>query len=313
MPETAGRQWSPAPIGALRAFEAAARHMSFTRAAEELGVTQSAVSHSIREIEARLETNLFRRDGKRLELTDAGRRYAPHIRNALAQLHAGDLAVSDPGRRARVLTVSVSPSFAAKWLAPRIGDFAARHPDLDLRISAASQHVDFSDGDIDLAIRHGDGGWPALDCVRLCTEMWLPVCNPSLAAVEMTVSDIAQLPLIHHRDAQGWRRWFEREGVRLPENSARGLTFSEMSLAIDAAAAGQGVALARSALAARDLIAGRLACPARTRQPAEIAYWIVRPKDRTKSRKIIRFIAWLRAEAAAEETALAALLARSEP
>lgn len=310
MNNPAGEAWSPASIGALRAFEAAARRLSFTRAAEELGVTQSAVSHSIRDIEARLEVSLFRRDGRRLDLTDAGRRYAPHVREALARLRAGDLAVSDPGRRARVLTVSVSPSFAAKWLAPRIGDFAARHPDLDLRISAAAQHVDFAEGDIDLAIRHGDGGWPVLDCIRLCTEMWLPVCNPSLAAAKMKASDIAQLPLIHHRDAEGWRRWFEREGVRLPETSARGLTFSEMSLAIDAAAAGQGVALARSALAARDLIAGRLACPARTGQPAEIAYWIVRPKDRAKSRKITRFTDWLRAEAAAEEKALASILAK---
>lgn len=304
----AGGPWTPASMSALRAFEAAARLGSFTAAAAEIAVTQSAVSHSIHEIEARLSVRLFRRDGRRIELTDAGMRYAPFVREALAKLRAGDLAITDPERRARILTVSVSPSFAAKWLGPRIGEFAARYPDLDLRVSATAQHVDFTDDDIDLAIRHGDGGWPALASLRLCTEMWLPVCAPALAKGVKRTGDLLQAPLIHHRDGAGWRRWFEAEGVAA-DGAARGLTFSEMSLAIDAAVAGQGVALARSALAARDLIAGRLVCASRSRQAADFAYWIVRPKDRARSRKIIRFIDWLRADAATEEKALAEALA----
>jgi len=301
--------WSPAAIGALRAFEAAARLSSFTAAAAELGVTQSAVSHAIRDIEARLSVGLFRRTGRRIELTDAGKRYAAFVREALATLRAGDLALTDPERRQRVLTVSVSPSFAAKWLGPRIGEFAARYPDLDLRVSANAQHVDFSDGDIDLAIRHGDGDWPALSCIRLCAEFLLPVCAPALAKGVKAPRDLLKLALIHHRDNAAWRRWFDRAGVSLKEADTRGVTYSEMSLAIDAAASGQGVALARSALAARDLIAGRLRCVASHREDADFAYWIVRPKDRTRSRKISRFIDWLRAEAAAEEQALAAVLA----
>lgn len=298
----------PPPIGALRAFEAAARLSSFTDAAAELGVTQSAVSHSIREMEARLSISLFRRDGRRLELTDAGKRYAPFVREALAKLRAGELAVTDPARRSRVLTVSVSPSFAAKWLGPRIGEFAARHDDLDLRVSATAQHVDFTDDAIDLAIRHGNGDWPALFSIRLCTEMWLPVCAPGLARRRLAPRDLAKLPLIHHRDDAGWRRWFEARGLDASGKEPRGVTFSDMSLAIDAAVAGQGVALARSALAARDLVAGRLVCPSPVREPAEFAYWIVRPKDRTRGRKIIRFTEWLRAEAGEEEKALAAVL-----
>lgn len=296
-------------MSALRAFDAAARRLSFTAAAEELGVTQSAVSHAIREIETKLSASLFRRAGRRLELTAVGARYQPFVREALAHLKAGDLAVTDPDRRARILTVSVSPSFAAKWLAPRIGDFTARHPDLDLRIGATAQHVDFTDQDIDLAIRHGSGRWPGLEAVRLCTEVWLPVCSPTIGRKPLTPDAIGHLPLIHHRDAGGWRRWFEAEGVDAGEAAARGLTFNEMSLAIDAAAAGQGVALARSALAARDIIEGRLVAATKSRQPADFAYWIVRPNGRPRGRKIIRFMDWLRQEAAAETDALAGALA----
>ena len=299
--------WIPASISALRAFEAAARLSSFTAAGAELGVTQSAVSHAVREIEARLSVSLFRRHGRRIETTDAGKRYAGFVREALAKLRAGDLALADPERRRRVLTVSVSPSFAAKWLGPRIGAFAARHPDLDLRVSASAQHVDFSDDDIDLAIRHGDGNWPALACIRLCAELRLPVCAPSLAKSVKIPQDLLKLPLIHHRDDSAWRRWFEDAGVAERDTAARGVTFSEMSLAIDAAVAGQGVALARSALAARDLIAGRLVNVAGLRQEAGYAYWLVRPKDRARGRKITRFSDWLRAEAEADEKALAAI------
>lgn len=301
--------WRPSSISALRAFEAAARLSSFTGAGAELGVTQSAVSHAIREVEARLSVSLFRRNGRRLDLTDAGKRYAPFVRDALAKLRAGDLALNDPERRARVLTVSVSPSFAAKWLGPRIGAFAAKHPDLDLRVSANSQHIDFIEDDIDLAIRHGDGVWPSLASIRLCTEMHLPVCAPALAKGVKRPQDLSRLPLIHHQDGSAWRRWFEAAGLAEREPVSRGVTFSEMSLAIDAAVAGQGVALARSALAARDLIAGRLCCVTDLRREADFAYWIVRPTEHVKSRKIIRVVDWLRAEAAAEETALAAALA----
>lgn len=302
------RDPTPPAISALRAFEAAARLSSFTAAGAELGVTQSAISHAIREIEARLSVNLFRRSGRRLELTDAGKRYAPFVREALARLRAGELAIADPTRRSRILTVSVSPSFAAKWLAPRIGSFVTRHPDLDLRVSASAQHVDFSDPDIDLAIRHGDGNWPELEAVELCSELWLPVAAPNIASLRPAPEDFARHVLIHHRDASGWRRWFECRGVEVSAQSMQGLTVSEMSLAIDAAVAGQGIALARSALAARDLVAGRLQALSMDLTPAEIGYWIVRPKGRPRPRKIARFVEWLRTEAAADRAALGPLL-----
>jgi LysR family glycine cleavage system transcriptional activator len=301
--------WAPPPLSALRAFEAAARTLSFTKAASELGLTQSAVSHAIRQMEERLAAPLFRRNGRRLDLSDAGKRYAPYVSEALAKLRAGDIAVTDPDRRARVLTVSVSPSFAAKWLAPRIGEFAAIHPDLDLRISATPLHVDFVDGDIDLAIRHGDGKWRTLDAVRLCSEWWMPVCSPALITGSIGPDDLRQYRFIHHRDASAWRRWFDHADVDAFEEPEHGLTFNELSLAIDAAVSGQGVALARSALAARDLLAGRLICPVNIRQDAELGYWIVRPKDRPRTPKIARFIDWLLREAAADEKAMEIALA----
>jgi LysR family glycine cleavage system transcriptional activator len=184
------------------------------------------------------------------------------------------------------------------------------HPDLNLRVSAEIAHVDFTDGDIDVAVRHGDGDWPALVVTRMCDEFWLPVCRPDVLEHGARAGDLLRETLIHHRDASAWRQWFEVRGIVADPAVQRGLTFSEMSLAIDAATAGQGVALARSALSARDLIAGRLICPVPDFRPTEIGYWIVRPKGRATNKKVTRFIAWLLAEAAAEQQALQDLFAR---
>ncbi len=291
--------WTPPSISTVRAFESAARLESFTRAAHELNITQSAVSHAVRELELRLNQSLFLRDGRRLALTDAGRRYLPFAAEALARLRAGDQAVIDPGRRARVLTVSVSPSFAAKWLVPRLGAFSAAHPDLELRISATPTHIDFSDGEIDVAVRHGDGNWPDLSCTRLCAETMFPVCSPSLLRnLPKTPADLARSVLIHHRNADAWRAWLSAHGVPAPASRVvRGPVFNEMSLVIDAAIAGQGVALARSALAEHDLRDGRLVRPMPDEQPATFAYWIVCPKRTADSAKISRFREWLLEEA----------------
>lgn len=293
--------WSPPSISSVRAFEAAARLEGFTRAADELNITQSAVSHAIRELEARLGVNLFVRNGRRLSLTDAGRRYLPFAAEALARLRAGDQAVIDPNRRARVLTISVSPSFAAKWLAPRLGSFSAANPDLDLRVSATPQHIDFADGEIDLAVRHGDGDWPALHCTRLCEETVFPVCSPTLMRATATASpgDLLACSLIHHRDSDAWRAWLSAFGVNASARQVRGPTYSDMSLTIDAALAGQGVALARSALADRDLRDGRLVRPLAHETPAPFAYWIVCPPANADAPKVGRFRDWLLAEASA--------------
>lgn len=287
---------------ALQIFEAAARHLNFTRAAAELNLTQSAVSHQIRELETRLGARLFDRIGRGLALSEAGRRYLPFARAALDQLRAGTEALR-PTQRGIVLTVSVSPNFANKWLVPRLGVFTQAHPDIDLRISAVVQHVDFVGGGIDVAIRHGDGHWPELDVARLCVEEIFPVASPVLLASGpplKRLEDLARHVLIHDQSRDGWSEWLSQLGVDPAGiDTARGPIFSQTSLAIDAAVAAQGVALARSALVTLDLAAGRLVRPLSQSVPAAFAYWIVCPKAVAKRAKIVRFRDWLLAEAAA--------------
>lgn len=287
--------WSPPSISSVRAFEAAARLLSFTRAAAELNVTQSAVSHGVRDLETRLGTTLFVRDGRTLSISEAGRLYLPLAAEALSRLRAADRAVLDPQRKARVLTVSVSPSFAAKWLVPRLGVFSEEHPDLDLRISAIPQHIDFADGEIDVAIRHGNGAWPRLHCQRLCEETLFPVCSPRFFGkrTPRSLEALSRATLLHHLNADRWRAWLEAFDVSPPLGFEHGPVLSEMSLVIDAAIAGQGIGLVRSALVSRDLEEGRLVRAVPDERPAEFAYWIVCPPEHADAPKNVRFRQWL--------------------
>ena len=161
------------PLNALKAFEAAARSESFTRAAEELNVTQGAVSHQVKALEGILGLKLFNRERQRLVITEAGREYLAVVRDALDRIAVGTERLVQR-QTSGVLTVSTSPDFAAKWLVNRLGRFAEAHPDIDLRVSATIQQVDFAREDVDLAVRHGDGNWPGLDAVRLCSEQLFP-------------------------------------------------------------------------------------------------------------------------------------------
>ena len=169
------------PLNALKAFEAAARHESFTRASEELCVTQGAVSHQVKALEAELGVKLFNRERQRLIITAAGRDYLAVLRDALDRIAVGTERLIQR-QSSGVLTVSTSPDFAAKWLVHRLGRFAEAHPNIDLRVSATLHHVDFAREDVDLAVRHGDGTWPGLDVVRLSTEQLFAVCSPKLLA-----------------------------------------------------------------------------------------------------------------------------------
>src|SRR6058998_3707646 len=187
------------PLNALRAFEAAARSESFTRAAEELCVTQGAVSHQVKALEATLGIKLFSRERQRLIITDAGREYLNVVRDALDRIAAGTERVLQR-QNAGVLTVSTSPDFAAKWLVYRLGHFAEAHAGIDLRVSATLHHVDFAREEVDLAVRHGDGNWPGLDAARLSPEQLFAVCSPKLLSGRRRlekVSDILKFPLIH--------------------------------------------------------------------------------------------------------------------
>src|SRR5215468_8072511 len=166
-------------LNALKAFEAAARHVSFTRAAEELCVTQGAVSHQVKALESELGIKLFNRERQRLIITNAGHEYLAVVRDALDRIAMGTERLVQR-QSSGTLTVSTSPDFAAKWLVHRLGRFAEAHPDIDLRVSANLHHVDFAREDVDLAVRHGEGDWPGLEAVRLCTERLFAVCSPKL-------------------------------------------------------------------------------------------------------------------------------------
>src|SRR5712691_4855522 len=186
-------------LNALKSFEAAARHESFTRAAEELCVTQGAVSHQVKALEEELGVKLFNRERQRLVITEAGREYLAVVRDALDRIALGtDRLVQR--QSAGVLTVSTSPDFAAKWLVHRLGRFAEAHPEIDLRVSATLHHVDFAREQVDLAVRHGDGNWPGLETVRLSSEQLFAVCSPKLLSGRNRVTsaaDVLKFPLLH--------------------------------------------------------------------------------------------------------------------
>jgi LysR family glycine cleavage system transcriptional activator len=295
------------PLNALRAFEAAARSESFTRAAEELNVTQGAVSHQVKALEATLGIKLFNRERQRLLITQAGQEYLAVVRDALDRIAVGTERLVQR-QTSGALTVSTSPDFAAKWLVPRLGRFVEAHPDVDLRVSAATQYVDFAREDVDLALRHGDGNWPGLDVVRLCSEQLFPVCAPRLVSGRNRItqaSDLLKFPLLRLDDWKNWSRWFDAAGVTTP--AVQGPVLNRASMLIDAAVDGQGVALARTTLAAWDLIKGRLVRPIDVSLRMANTYWIVCPKATSALPKITMFREWLLAEAADDMRHLKAL------
>ncbi len=282
-------------LNALKAFEAAARHVSFTRAAEELCVTQGAVSHQVKALETELGVKLFNRERQRLIITDAGCDYLSVVRDALDRIAIGTERLLQR-QSSGMLTVSTSPDFAAKWLVHRLGRFAEAHPDIDLRVSATMHHVDFAREDIDLAVRHGDGHWPGLHVTRLCSEQLFAVCSPTLGAKLKQPKDVLKLPLLHLDDYNTWTAWLQAAGVR---NGVclHGPVLNRASMLIDAAVDGHGIALARTTLAAWDLIHKRLVRPFAVALPLAKSYWIVCPKAAAGLPKLSAFRDWLLAQA----------------
>lgn len=295
------------PLNGLKAFEAAARSESFTRAAEELNVTQGAVSHQVKALEETLGLKLFHRERQRLILTEAGRDYLAVVRDALDRIAVGTerlLRRQESG----ALTVSTSPDFAAKWLVNRLSRFAQNYPDVDLRVSATTHYVDFARDDVDIAIRHGDGNWPGLEVQRLYAERLFPVCSPKLVAGRNRITkaaDLLKFPLLRLEDAKNWTRLFEAAGLKAAVGP--GPVLNRASMLLDAAIDGQGIALARTALAAWDLINGRLVRPVDISLRVANTYWIVCPKAASTIPKIATFRNWVLAEAAEDTRRLKAL------
>jgi LysR family glycine cleavage system transcriptional activator len=286
-------------LNALKAFEAAARHESFTQAAQELFVTQGAVSHQVKALEAELGCRLFNREHRRLVITSAGQAYLAVVRDAFDRLALGTENLLQQ-HKTGALTISTSPNFASKWLVHRLGRFAEQHPAIDLRVSATLQHIDFAREDFDLAIRHGDGNWPDLHVTRLCAEELFPVCSPALTRGRRalrTPADLKHHTLLHINERRDWGTWLEAADVT-GVDVAHGPVFNQASIAIDAAIDGQGVVLARSALTARDLYTGRLVRPFALSLKVPYSYWIVCTKPTAALPKISTFREWLLAEAA---------------
>ena len=286
------------PLNSLRVFEAAARHESFTHAAEELCVTQGAVSHQVKALEADLAIKLFNRERQRLIITEAGRDYLAVVRDALDRIAVGTERLLHR-QSAGVLTVSTSPDFAAKWLVHRLGHFAEAHAGIDLRVSATMHHVDFAREDVDMAVRHGDGNWPGLDAVQLSAEQLFAICSPKLMSGRRLArpADILKFPLIHLDSRADWTKWLRVAGIS-DDNVRHGPVLNRASMVIDAAINGQGVALARTTLSAWDLINGRLVRPFAEALRLSKTYWIVCPKATSNVPKIVTFRDWLLAEAA---------------
>ncbi len=301
------------PLNALRAFEAAARHLNFSRAADELSVTPGAVSQQIQNLEDYVGGALFKRTPRGLLLTDNAQIALPALREAFDSLAeaAALLTAQSEGRR---LAVTAAPSFAAKWLVPRLGKFEAAYPQVDVWLSADMEVVDFTSGEIDLAIRYGAGPYPGLEAIRLMRETVIPVMSPELAEREPVAEpgDLARHVLLHDgspdadESCPDWQMWFAARGVK-GLDATRGPRFNQSSLVIEAAVGGRGVALAKRALAQDDLDAGRLVAPMPDSTAVDFAYSVVHPKLKGRLPQVKAFIGWLQTEAASHDEAMATM------
>jgi LysR family glycine cleavage system transcriptional activator len=289
------------PLGALRAFEAAARHLSFKAAANELAVTPTAISHQLRVLEDSIGQRLFERKIRKVTLTPAGDVLYPVLRDGLGSF-AQAIARLRAGPQRRRLTLSATPAFVAKWLVPRLGDWQARHPGIDLHLHASEAPVDLAGietgGSADAAIRYGGGNWPELHSEKLLPSLFAPVASPRLKLRKP--ADLQTHTLLHfdwrhrRRDTPTWKRWAAEAGIALDVSG--GLRFSDESHAIQAAIAGQGVALLGLPLVAAELASGALVRPFGPILQGD-SYHLVTAPDRAQQPEIVALQNWLRAAA----------------
>lgn len=278
------------PLRSLQVFEAAARCGSFTAAGEELGITQSGVSRQVSDLEATLAITLFTRNGARLTVTSAGQRLADQLAEALAQIRA---AVDEATRSDQVVTLSMLPSVATRWLAPRLGRFIAAYPEIDLRITASRHLVDFSADGVDAAIRYSRSPAPDLEAIKLTDEKVSPVCTPDYAR-KLGLSepdDLSRATLLHGDIPEDWDAWFRAAGCS--NRPQAGPRLGDDTAILQAALDHQGVALGRSRLVADDIAHGRLIAPFETALEASYAYWFVRPKTSAPTDAVLAIQAWV--------------------
>jgi LysR family glycine cleavage system transcriptional activator len=283
-------------LNGLRAFEAAARHLSFTRAAAELNVTQTAISHQIRRLEEQLGIRLFVRQTRALALTREAQGYLPAVRAAFDDLRRATARLKR-AERDGVLTVSTTASLAAKWLVTRVAAFQDAHPGVEVRITTSTHLVDFQQEEVDMAVRYGRGGWPGVRAQWLMAEDIFPVCSPALLSGAKPLrrpEDLVHHTLLHTTvSREDWQLWLTAAGLPVSLALRRGLSFDVGFMALQAAIDGLGVALGRSRLVDADIIAGRLVVPFDLILPADAGYYIVAPEDTADAPKIALFRDWL--------------------
>jgi LysR family glycine cleavage system transcriptional activator len=288
-------------LNGLRAFEAAARHLSFTRAAAELNVTQTAISHQIRRLEEQLGIRLFERHTRELLLTREAAAYLPAVQGAFEELRQATARLQRPARGG-MLTVSTTASLAAKWLVTRVAAFQDANPGIEVRISTSSHLVDFVREEVDMAVRYGRGSWPGLRATWLMAEDIFPVCSPALLRDGKPLrkpADLADHTLLHTTTSrEDWQLWLTAAGLPISIAARRGLSFDQSFMAVQAAVEGLGVALGRTRFVEADIAAGRLVVPFDVVLPADAGFYIVAPEETADTPKITLFHDWLIASVA---------------
>ena len=284
------------PLNSLRAFEAAARHLSFTRAAEELHVTQAAISHQVKALEERIGVKLFRRLTRGLLLTEDGHALLPDLREAFDRLAQ---AVDRIGRHGGqgTLNISLLTTFALGWLVPRLPLFQAAHPSIDVRLTTTARLIDFAVEDVDVAIRYGTGGWPGLRSDKIFDDVITPLCNARFKEKLRKPADIFTVPLLHEQYEHDWRTWFRAAGLSVGQLK-KGPIFDSTRVAIEAAIVGVGVACGAPSLFSAEIANGQLYQPFDLVVPNGKAYWLICPEATAERPKIKALREWMLEEAA---------------
>lgn len=288
-------------LAALRAFEAAARHGNFSRAAEEIHVTHGAISHQVRALEEEMGVALFARRGKRVAITPEGERFAITLRKALSDIAAAAAALQAEAKQTR-LTVTALPSFAARWLSPRLGRFIEQHPDMEVMLQSSSQLTDFVRESVDIGIRFGRGNYPGLAVEKIMDDYYYPVVSPCFnrGKLPRTPHKLMQHPLLRC-EMEPWTPWFRAAGLDFLEPSG-GLVFQDSSMLVRAAVEGHGIALARHVLAASDVESGKLVRLFDIEVKCPQSYYLVCPPDALRKPQVLAFRNWLLKEMGKLET-----------
>lgn len=279
-------------LAALRAFEAAARHQNFSRAADEIHLTHGAISHQVRSLEEELGLQLFARNGKRIAITPEGQQFAAVIREALTLIADAAQSLKNSRQQQR-LAITALPSFAARWLSPRLGQFIEQYPELEVSLQSTSHLTDFIKESVDLGIRFGMGKYPSLQSEFLMHDRYYPVVSPHFNGGDLptTPGQLAQAALLRC-DQEPWEPWFRLAGLDMPEPTG-GLVFQDSSMLARAAVDGQGIALGRHAIVERDIASGQLVRLFDIALPSPVSYYLVYPAKSLEKPQVRAFRDWL--------------------